>query len=141
MAVNYQRIGERMKTLRELKGLTVGNLVDKTNFTPKSILLAENGKASLSLEFLLSICTALDVTPNDLLLGEYVTTDSSILEAEALFNDLILRLNEAKSQDSDSSKTLIKDTDLTIQEIRRKLVDYKREENESSSTKRANYYK
>ena len=48
---------------------------DCTCFSFQSNKDIENGSVAMSLESLLSICRALNVTPNDILLGEYLYPD------------------------------------------------------------------
>lgn len=126
MNVNYRRIGERIQSLRELRGLSIAEMADQTNFTPKSLLLAENGTAIISLEFVLSICQVLDVTPNDILKGQFPDKDFTLAAREALIDDFIARIRELEAAAS-TSKTKINNTEQTIEEIG-KMVDSKKRE-------------
>lgn len=126
MNIDYRRIGARIRSLRELKNISVLELADKTNFTSKSLLLAENGKATLSLEFLISICAALEVTPNDILRGQFPEDEFTLSAREALIEDFTVRLQEIE-EGTALTKTKIQETDRTLDEISR-MVDSKRRE-------------
>lgn len=127
MRVDYGAIGERLRLLRELKNVTLSQLADKTNFTTKSLLLAELGKAALNLEFLLSVCQALEVTPNDLLKGQFPEKEFTLSVREELIDDFVLRLQELEAQESPQSKTKISETERTIEQIGRMVAERRKE--------------
>lgn len=147
MNIDYWQVGVRIRSIRELKNMSIAELADKTNFTTKSLLLAENGKATLSLEFLVSICGALGVTPNDILRGQFPEDEFTLSAREALIEDFTVRLQEIQ-EGATLSRSKIQETDRTIEEISR-MVDSKRREMlrnspvDPPSTKkwRSSYYK
>lgn len=53
------RIGNRLRELREAKGLTTTLLGEKCGLTQSTISKVENGKWSVSLDILSKICEAL----------------------------------------------------------------------------------
>ena len=68
MKIDYVLIGERIKFWRHQRSLTQEQLAEMVELTPGFISLIETGKKKMSLETLLLICKALNVTPNDLLM-------------------------------------------------------------------------
>lgn len=69
MKVDYCLIGERIKCIRVNRKLSqemISELIDKS---PGYISLIEAGKKKASLETLLSICSVLNVTINELVVG------------------------------------------------------------------------
>ncbi len=69
--MNRKRIGNNIKRRRKELGWTQADLAEKANVSVVHISHIENGKVSMSLETLISLCDILDYTPNDILLGEY----------------------------------------------------------------------
>lgn len=65
--VNYRIIGLHISTYRHRLNLTQDQLAEKAGLSKQFIGNIECGKAIPSLKTLLSLCDALDVTPNDLL--------------------------------------------------------------------------
>lgn len=55
-----QRIGTRIKELRERKGITQMQLAEKTGYSQSNIWRIENGKYSVGLDILAVIAEALD---------------------------------------------------------------------------------
>ena len=66
---DYSLIGEQIKFWRKQRSLTQEQLAEKVELTPGFISLIETGKKRASLETLLSVCRALNITTNDLLVG------------------------------------------------------------------------
>ena len=75
MKVNYVLLGLRIKENRQLKNLTQEELAELIELTPGYMSLIETGKKKASLETLLSICNALNVTLNELLTGNQILLD------------------------------------------------------------------
>ena len=73
--IDYSLLGERVAALRKKKGLTQSALAEKAEISNNYVSNIENNHSIPSLETLMKICAALDVTPNDLLLG--VSTQSA----------------------------------------------------------------
>lgn len=68
MNVKYKKVGSRLAQRRKEKGLSQPELGDIVGITKNHISQFENG-GSVSLEVLLDICDALDITPDYLLFG------------------------------------------------------------------------
>lgn len=58
---------ENIKKFRKLKNWSTGNLSDESGINEGQIKRYEAGSSKPSLDILLKLCTALDVTPNEIL--------------------------------------------------------------------------
>jgi len=67
--LDYRRIGRRIAEIRKEKGVSQFELSDLTNLTSSYISYIENGRKKPSLESLVRIAEALDVTLDRILLG------------------------------------------------------------------------
>lgn len=142
MAINYKGIGERIQQLRKMRNLSVEEVAKQIQFTPKSLILAEHGQATIGLDFLLPICNALAVTPNDLLAGEFTAvSDGSVGMELALIelNQLKALINGLKLEQEEgaSSGTIIKDTETALDDIRQMVIRWKLEEKVQANGSRA----
>jgi len=63
------RIGERIKTLRQSKGLSQRQLAMEANKDPQSLERVENGKTCPSVYYLKEICDALGVSLEEFFQG------------------------------------------------------------------------
>ena len=95
MKVDYVLLGERIKFWRQQKNLTQEQLAEKVGVTPGFISLIEIGKRRVSLESLLSICTEVEITLNELLVGNQIPQPS---DYNTEFSELISKLDEADRQ-------------------------------------------
>ena len=91
--VNYVLLGERIKFWRQYRNFTQEKLAEKVELTPGFISLTETGKKRASLETLIRVCKELEITLNDLLVGNQIT-ESSDYSIE--FAELISNLNESE---------------------------------------------
>jgi transcriptional regulator with XRE-family HTH domain len=64
-------IGLRIKEFRSNAGLTQGQLAEKAAIDTNNLSRIERGQTTPMLETILKIASALDVTPNDILLLSY----------------------------------------------------------------------
>ena len=62
-----EKIGKRIRAARKRKGLTQEQLGEKIDTVAPHISNIENGKKPFSLELLIDLCNALEVTPTELL--------------------------------------------------------------------------
>ena len=69
MAVDYNRIGKRIAELRKSRGMTQASLAEKAEITNNFLSHIERSYSIPSLETLMKLCAALEITPNELLLG------------------------------------------------------------------------
>lgn len=68
MEINLRKIGTRIAQRRKELGLNQGQLAEKVHLSNNHISNIENG-GSYSLEVFLSICDALEITPDYVILG------------------------------------------------------------------------
>lgn len=73
--MNLKQIGRNVKSRRKELKLTQAELAEKAQISVVHVSHIENGSVSMSLDSLFAICQALDTTPNDILLGEYLYPD------------------------------------------------------------------
>lgn len=81
MTVDFKLIGKRIAALRKERGWTQGKLAEKADLSNNYLSNIENNRSIPSIETLVRLCVALDVTPNDILAGSsreeknYMTAD------------------------------------------------------------------
>jgi transcriptional regulator with XRE-family HTH domain len=68
MKYNLKHVGENIRSARKKKNLTLEVLSGLADVTESFLGMVERGASSLSIETLISICDALDMTPNSLLM-------------------------------------------------------------------------
>lgn len=88
MDLMFDKIGFRIKQYREAKGMSqeqLGEIIDTSN---RHLSKVETGGKNPSLELVIKIANALDITP-DILLSDYLTgsKDTQNTELLALFTD------------------------------------------------------
>lgn len=81
--VNYKALGERIKTIRKEKGLTQENLAEKIGCNTSHISNIENDYTKLSLNALVAIANALEVSI-DYLLSEQIAVGDSAIDQEIM---------------------------------------------------------
>ena len=69
MAIDYQLLGKRVLQLRKEKGWSQERLAEKSGISNNCVSNIENCYSIPSLETLMKLCDAFQITPNDLLLG------------------------------------------------------------------------
>ncbi len=74
MEIDYSIIGRRIKEIRKSKHYTQELLAEKADLTNNYISNIENCRSIPSLETLMKLCLALEITPNDVLLGANVSS-------------------------------------------------------------------
>ena len=76
MKVNYGLIGKRIKEHRQRRNLTQEMLAELIEVSPGYISLVETGRKQASLDTLLSISNVLNITLNELLVGNQIPLKS-----------------------------------------------------------------
>ena len=76
MKVNYGLIGKRIKEHRQRRDLTQEMLAELIEVSPGYISLVETGRKQASLDTLLSISKVLNITLNELLVGNQIPLDT-----------------------------------------------------------------
>ena len=69
MTIDYSAVGKRISLIRKNRGMTQEQLAEKAELSNIYISHIENSRSIPSLETLMKICSALDTTPDELLLG------------------------------------------------------------------------
>ena len=95
MKTDYVLIGERIKFWRQQRKLTQERLAEMVALTTGFISLIETGKKRASLETLLSLCHALNITLNDLLVGNQINQER---DYNTEFSELTVKLNESEKR-------------------------------------------
>lgn len=74
--INYVLLGNRLKEKREESGFTQEQLGEATGLSSVHISLMENAKRKPSLQSLVQICSALNITMDELLVGNQPSSRS-----------------------------------------------------------------
>ena len=87
MNIDYQLLGARIAALRRERRWTQAYLAERSDLSNNYLSNIENSHSIPSLETLMKICMALDVTPDQLLLGT-MSSEKDYLDRElaALFS-------------------------------------------------------
>lgn len=103
-----KKIGKRIKTARKRKGLTQEELSGLISAGSPHISNIENGKKIFSIELLVEICNALEVSPNELL-GDCINTITPEMANE--YMDIIGNMNQEQLRVAISlTKTYLEET-------------------------------
>lgn len=96
--LNLKEIGNRIKKYRKQKGFTQAQLAEIIDISTIHMSHLETGSVATSLECMIKVCNALEVSPDDLLIGEFELNN----------NATIKQLTEiTKNLSSDENKLLI----------------------------------
>lgn len=69
MTIDYSAVGKRISLIRKNRGTTQEQLAEKAELSNIYISHIENSRSIPSLETLMKLCSALDITPDEVLLG------------------------------------------------------------------------
>lgn len=69
MEIDYAQIGKRIAKRRRELGLKQRQVNEMTNLSDKYLSNIERASSIMSIDVLLRLCGALDITPNEILLG------------------------------------------------------------------------
>ena len=69
MTIDYSAVGKRISLIRKNRGMTQEQLAEKAELSTIYISHIENSRSIPSLETLMKLCSALDITPDEVLLG------------------------------------------------------------------------
>ncbi len=70
--MNTKQIGQNIKKARKALKMTQAELAEQANMSAIHVSHLETGKANLTIDTLYDFCKILNVTPNDILAGEYM---------------------------------------------------------------------
>lgn len=90
------KIGAFIAERRKMKSLTQAQLAEKLNITDRAVSKWENGRSLPDASIMLELCEILDISVNDLLVGEVVAVDKYNKELE---NRLLEIIKEKKLTD------------------------------------------
>lgn len=93
---DFAALGKRVKNRRAILNMTQEELAEKSELSVHQIGNIERATSKCSIEAMVSLCFALDVTPDYLILGTYKQLD---LRQSDLFKDLLLRADEETRQE------------------------------------------
>ena len=74
MTLNKKALGNKIKFIRKKKGITQQTLAEWTDCTPTHISYCETGRKNMSLETLVRIANALNVSTDELLMDSLENT-------------------------------------------------------------------
>ncbi len=83
LITNLRMIGNNLLKFRKIMGLTQSEVAEKAEISDRTYADIERGSVNLRLETLLKICSALEITPNDILVS---SNESDIDESEIMEN-------------------------------------------------------
>lgn len=83
--MNSKLIGMNIKKYRKAAGLTQEKLAELLNISTVHMSHIECGHVSMSLDILLKLCDFIQITPNQVLYGNYLDPHSS---SECMLNDM-----------------------------------------------------
>ena len=83
-------IGLRLKTYRQIKGLSQAGLGDKLGVTFQQIQKYEHGRNKVSVSRLFDICTILDTTMSDFLTGLASAKETHVIAVSDVTQDKII---------------------------------------------------
>lgn len=69
MTIDYSAVGKRISLIRKNRGMTQEQLAEKAELSNIYISHIENSRSIPSLATLMKLCSALDITPDEVLLG------------------------------------------------------------------------
>ncbi len=93
-------IGNKLLTFRKEKGLTQAEVAEMAEISDRTYADIERGSTNMRMETLVSICKALNITPNQILIDD----DNSLqIEQERLFK----QLNSCKSKERETALKLL----------------------------------
>lgn len=83
------KIGKFIATCRKARGWTQIQLAEKLGITDKAVSKWETGKSMPDLSLFMPLCDILEITLNELLLGEYISAENLKEKSNTLLMDVI----------------------------------------------------
>ncbi len=83
LILDLRTIGNNLYKVRKTKGLTQAEVAEKSDLSDRAYADIERGSVTMRVDSLLKICTALHITPNDILVTDNTIeiTEQNIAEA------------------------------------------------------------
>ena len=91
MEIDYKAIGEQIRSHRNIRKITQEELSEMVSISPGYLSRLELGKKKASLETLIRICRALNITMDSLLVGNQILKNNDYNEE---ISELIVTCNE-----------------------------------------------
>jgi len=92
MNIDFKKMGIRIKAVRESKKMTQEELAEVTGLTNNYISNIERFRSKPSIETLIRICNALNVTP------DYILLDSIFASKEYIVEEIAVKLKKCSKQ-------------------------------------------
>ncbi len=89
------KIGKFIAECRKAKSLTQVQLAEKLNITDRAVSKWETGKALPDSSIMLELCGILDITVNDLLNGEQISSENYTQKVEAQMLELLRQTEQS----------------------------------------------
>lgn len=93
-------IGNKLLAFRKQKGLTQAEVAELAEISDRTYADIERGSTNMRMETLVSICKALNITPNQILIDD---DNSLMIEQEKLFK----QLNSCKTKERETALKLL----------------------------------
>ncbi len=88
MSVNYKIVGKRVKEVRKRKQISQAELAEMSNLSTQYVSQIETAKKQASLQSLVSISKALEISLDELLVGNQINSPTEyIKEVNDVFRD------------------------------------------------------
>lgn len=71
LVLDLHQIGNNLYNVRKSKGFTQAEVAEKAELSDRTYADIERGSVTMRIDSLLKICSALHITPNDILVAEY----------------------------------------------------------------------
>lgn len=126
--LNLKEIGNRIKKYRKQKGFTQAQLAEIIDISTIHMSHLETGSVAMSLECMIKVCNALEVSPDDLLIGEFELNNNATIKQLAEIT---------KNLSSDENKLLI---DFALLLEKNSLTEIKKADRIQSLYLSAYYY-
>jgi len=91
-------VGERIRTRRKALGITQEDFAERIGRVPKFCADIERGQVGMSIETMLSICSLLKMSPDQLLLGS--TNESKLHDETEMIIDALNQCTEKQRKDA-----------------------------------------
>ncbi|MBR6779847.1 MAG: helix-turn-helix transcriptional regulator [Clostridia bacterium] len=113
MYLDYKKVGSRIAARRKELGLKQWQVNEMAGLSDKYLSNIERGTSVMSLDVLMKLCTVLQTTPDNLLLG--ALTEPAHEKESCLYNNKIRNLNETQKKLASSLLDWIASLNLSTQ--------------------------
>ncbi len=100
LILNFKEIGNKLFSFRKRMGMTQAELAEAANISDRTYADIERGVVNMRVDTLLRICSALHITPDEILTDDTETPN-------ALQNDLFMRLDTLSPKDKETALKLL----------------------------------